>query len=154
MNYIQEAERIMKDYRKLIDSVKNMKKRKNILSMRGVPSENTQANYSKEKTSGNKYANDTINELCEISQLNIQIKETEAEIQFISEILKQIKLENETLEKFLKLRYIEMPQVQLKKIAAEIGYSEDSNHTIYEIKNKALREFAIRYFGVHALKYT
>ena len=73
----------------------------------------------------------------------------------VNNILKQIDKEDETLGKFIQLKYIEgQKKKSMRKIAAELGYSEDSNDTIYNIKNKALREFAIRYFGSIARKST
>ena len=40
----------------------------------------------------------------------------------------------------------------MKKIAEELGYSPDSNDTIYKIKERALTEFSILYFGVNATR--
>ena len=72
----------------------------------------------------------------------------------IKKILKQIKNSEPILERYLFLSFISNEQMSLKEIAVKMGYSEESNHTIYKIKNKAIREFAIRYFGIDVQKST
>ena len=119
-----------------------------------MPKELGVVDYSRPSIQKQNYSDDTIAQICEITQINNQIKETENDMEIIEKILEQIKKEDKILEKFLILKYIEKPHYNLGKISKELGYSEDSNHTIYDIKNKALREFAIRYFGSIALKYT
>lgn len=154
MNYIKEAEDILKNYRKLKDSIENLENRKNHILYKSRPREPGAIDYSQPSIQKQNYSDDTINQICEITQINNQIKETEADMQVVEDILKQIKKEDNILEKFLVLKYIEKPKENLGRISKELGYSEDSNHTIYTIKNKALREFAIRYFGSKAIKYT
>lgn len=154
MNYIKEAEDILKNHRKLKDSINNLEKRKNNIINKNAPGTLQTIDYSKPAIQKQNYSNDTITQICEFMQINNDIKETEAELEIVDNILKQIKQEDEILERFLKLKYIEKPKDNLSKISKELGYSEDSNHTIYNIKNKALREFAIRYFGGNAIRYT
>lgn len=154
MNYIKEAEDILKNHRKLNDSIKNLNARKNNIIFKGTPRELGSVDYSKPGIQKQNYSDDAIMQMCEIVQINNQIKETEAEVEIVNNIFKQIKKEDEILEKFLKLKYIEEPKNNLREISKKLGYSEDSNHTIYDIKNKALREFAIRYFGIIAIKFT
>lgn len=154
MNYIKEAEDILTNHRKLRDSLKNLENRKEHILYKSRPKELGAIDYSKPSIQKHSYSDDTINQICEIAQINNQIKETEADMQIVENILKQIKNENSILEKFLTLKYIEKPKENLGKISRQLGYSEDSNHTIYDIKNKALREFTIRYFGSVALKNT
>lgn len=154
MNYIKEAEDILKNHRKLKDSLKNLEKRKEHILYKSRPKELGAIDYSKPSIQKHSYSDDTINQICEITQINNQIKETEADMQIVENILKQIKNEDSILEKFLTLKYIDKPKENLGKISRQLGYSEDSNHTIYDIKNKALREFTIRYFGSVALKNT
>lgn len=154
MNYIKEAEDILKNHRKLKDSINNLEKRKNNIINKSAPGTLQTIDYSKPAIQKQNYSDDTITQICEIMQINNDIKETEAELEIVDNILKQIKQEDEILERFLKLKYIEKPKDNLSKISKELGYSEDSNHTIYDIKNKALREFAIRYFGGNAIRYT
>ncbi len=155
MNYIKEAEDILINHRKLNDSINNLNARKNYIANQGKPKELGGIDYSKPRIQRQNYSNNTITQMCEIMQINERIKETEAELVIVNNILKQIDKEDETLGKFIQLKYIEgQKKKSMRKIAAELGYSEDSNDTIYNIKNKALREFAIRYFGSIARKST
>lgn len=154
MNYIKEAENILINNRKLNDSLKNLNNRKKYLIFKSQPKEIGGIDYSKLAIQKHNYSDDTLSQICEITQIDEQIKETEAELKIVNDIIEQIKSEDETLEKFIKLKYIERPKDNLRVISRELGYSEDSNHTIYDIKNKALREFAIRYFGSKVIKYT
>lgn len=154
MNYIREAEDILINHRKLNDSLRNLNARKNYIANISKPKEPGGIDYSKPGIQKQNYSNNTITQMCEIMQINQQIEETEAEVQIVNEILEQIKKEDATLEEFIQLKYIKSSKKSLRRISAELGYSEDSNHTIYDIKNKALREFAIRYFGSRATKYT
>ncbi len=154
MNYIKEAERIIKSYNGLKESIENLNNRKLYLVYKSRPKELGAVDYSKPGIQKHNYSDNTINELCEISQIIESIEKTEAEINIIENILEQIKKEDELLERFLRIKYIENPKDNIKKIAKELGYSEESNHTLYDIKAKALRAFALRYFGGKAMKYT
>ena len=106
MNYIKEAEDILNNYKKLKDSINNLEIRKKSIIDRGKPHEVKAIDYSKPITNQG-YTDCTLNQICEITQINLQIKDTEAEINIISNILKQIKKEKEEIKKILILRYIE-----------------------------------------------
>ena len=154
MNYVKEAERIIKSYNGLKESIENLNNRKLYLVYKSRPRELAAIDYSKPGIQKHNYSDNTINQICEIAQINEEIEKTEAEINIIENILKQIKKEDELLEKFLRIKYIEHPKDNIKKIAKDLGYSEESNHTLYDIKAKALRAFALRYFGAKAMRYT
>ena len=94
MNYIKEAEDVLNNYRKLKSSINNLERRKQVILDKGKPRELGAIDYSKPVVSNNGYTDDTINQICEITQINSQIKETEAEINVIEKILKQIRKEN------------------------------------------------------------
>lgn len=154
LNYIKEAERIIKSYNALKESIENLNNRKKYLAYRNKPKELSAIDYSKPGIQKHDYSESTINQICEMLQINEEIEKTEAEIDIIENILKQIRKEDQLLEKFLRIKYIEHPKDNIKMIAKDLGYSEESNHTLYEIKAKALGAFALRYFGSNAMKYT
>ena len=110
MNYIKEAEDILKNHRKLKDSINNLEKRKNNIINKSAPGTLQTIDYSKPAIQKQNYSDDTITQICEIMQINNDIKETEAELEIVDNILKQIKQEDEILERFLKLKYIEKPK--------------------------------------------
>lgn len=154
MNYIKECEEILKNHRKLENSLANLKNRKNYLILKGVPKDIIGIDYSKPAIQHMDYSENTINQVIEMIEINRQIKEIKEEMKLVENIFKDIKEEEQELERFLKLKYITENKKSMAEIAGEMGYSKESRKTIYNIKEKALKEFAIRYFGVIALKYT
>ena len=85
MNYLKEAEDIIKNCGKLQDSLQNLKNRKTHLLLKTQPKEASGIDYSKPNIQKQSYSNDTLSQLCEIAQVNEQIKETEAEIKIVKE---------------------------------------------------------------------
>lgn len=154
MNYIRESEEVLKNHRKLNSSIINLKSRKNRIIAKGIPKDITGIDYSRPAIQKMDYSDSTMNEIFELMEVNRQIQETEDEMQLVENILKDIKQEDKELEKFLKLKYITEYKKSMAEIADILGYSKESRKTIYNIKDRALKEFAIRYFGVVALKYT
>jgi len=154
MNYIKESEEILKNHRKLNTSLNNLYIRRNKIIKSGFPRELMGTSYDKPDVQHMDYSESTINEICEVMEINAQINETKEEMQLVDDILEQIKKEDEILEKFIKLKYITEYKKSMREIAKKLHYSENSNHTIYDIKKKALKEFAVLYFGVRGIKNT
>lgn len=154
MNYIKESEEILKNHRKLNTSLNNLYIRRNKIIKSGFPRELMDTSYDKPDVQHMNYSESTINEICEVMEINAQINETKEEMQLVDDILEQIKKEDEILEKFIKLKYITEYKKSMREIVKKLNYSENSNHTIYDIKKKALKEFAVLYFGVRGIKNT
>ena len=154
MNYIKESEEILKNHRKLNTSLNNLYHRRDKIVKSGFPRELMGNSYEKPNIQHTAYSDSTINEVCEIMEINAQIEETKEEMQLVNDILEQIKVEDEVLEKFIRLKYITDYKRSMREIASKLNYSENSNHTIYDIRNRALKEFAILYFGVRGIKTT
>lgn len=154
MNYIKESEEILKNHRKLNTSLNNLYNRRNKIIKSGFPRELMGISYDKPEVQHTDYSESTLNEICEIMEINAQISETKEEMQLVNDILEQIKKEDDILEKFIRLKYITDYKKSMREIARKLNYSENSNHTIYDIKNKALKEFTILYFGVRGIKNT
>lgn len=154
MNYIKESEEILKNHRKLNTSLNNLYHRRDKIVKSGFPRELMGNSYEKPNIQHTAYSDSTINEVCEIMEINAQIEETKEEMQLVNDILEQIKVEDDVLEKFIRLKYITDYKRSMREIASKLNYSENSNHTIYDIRNRALKEFAILYFGVRGIKTT
>lgn len=152
MNYIRESEEILKVHRKLNDSLQTLKKRRDKLVFNGAPKEPGAIEYDKPAIQHMDYSEDTFNDMCEILDINRQISETEEEMKIVNDILKEIKKEDPILESFLQLKYITNYKESMGEIAQQLGYSAESNKTIYGIKSRALREFTIRYFGARGAR--
>lgn len=88
--------------------------------------------------------------LCELKKLVDARRDTLNELDEIEKILEDISSEEdcELYGRVLKMWYIK--KVPKEKIAEELSYS--SRQSVYDIKNRALRKFTIRWFGVYALK--
>lgn len=154
MNYIKESEEILKNHRKLNTSLNNLYHRRDKIVKSGFPRELMGNSYEKPNIQHTAYSDSTINEVCEIMEINAQIEETKEEMQLVNDILEQIRVEDDVLEKFIRLKYITDYKRSMREIASKLNYSENSNHTIYDIRNRALKEFAILYFGVRGIKTT
>lgn len=154
MNYIKESEEILKNHRKLNTSLNNLYHRRDKIVKSGFPRELMGNSYENPNIQHTAYSDSTINEVCEIMEINAQIEETKEEMQLVNDILEQIKVEDDVLEKFIRLKYITDYKRSMREIASKLNYSENSNHTIYDIRNRALKEFAILYFGVRGIKTT
>ena len=152
MNYIKESEEVLKNHGKLDKALKNLKKRQEKLLYKTQPKELGAIDYSKPAIQHTDYSEDAINQMCELADINKQIQETEEEMKLVKNILEDIKLQDILLYSFIEVKYIDKPKLGMRDVAGELGYSTESNYTIYKIKDKAIKEFALRYFGARALK--
>lgn len=150
MNYIEECEEILKTHRKLYFALETLEKRKLKIIEKGIPKELAGIDYSRPAIQKFDYSEDVMKDIYELMDINAQIGETKLDMQLIDDILEDIKKENEELCKFLKIKYITDYKKNLNEIAKILGYSQESTKTINNIKKKALKEFAIRYFGARA----
>lgn len=154
MNYIKESEEILKNYRKLNSSLNYLQNRKNKIIKKGFPKDVAGIQYDRPSIQHQDYSESTVNEICEVMEINSQIEETQNEMELVKNILREIEKEDKLLYEFIKLRYITDYKKSMKEIAGLLNYSENSNHTIYDIKSRAIKEFSILYFGAKGIKYT
>lgn len=148
MDYIREAEKYLYHYRDLEKSLEWQEKEINKLMWQGAPRD-ISAVYLDGMPKGSIH-DETINTLFKLNMYVGMKKETEEEISKIDEILKDIGSEQgcENYEKVLRMWYIEGKSKE--EIAQALNYN--SRTSIYEIRNQAIRKFAIRLFGIDALK--
>ena len=90
------------------------------------------------------------NTLFTIQKLTKSRKETKEKLKEIDSLLECLEEENgcELFGQVLRKWYIE--KIPKEDIAREIGYS--SRQSIYTLKGKAIRKFAVRLFGLKSLK--
>lgn len=150
MNYIKECEEILKTHRKLYFALQTLTNRKNKIIERGIPAELSGIDYSRPAIQKFDYSEDIMKDIYELMDVNAQINETKEEMKLVDDILEDIEKENSELCKFLKLKYITDYKKSIGEIAKILGYSQESTKTIYNLKNEALKGFAIRYFGARA----
>lgn len=148
MNYVKEAEQILYHYRDLEQSVEKMTERIDVLIARARPRELKAADIEDMIRKGGKDA--TINALYEIKELMDSKSKTRAELWHVDRVLDDISKDKDCKYYGPVLRKWYIEKVNKEDIATEIGYS--SKQSVYDVKNAAIRKFAVRLFGIKALK--
>jgi hypothetical protein len=153
LNYIKEAENILWYYNDLHRSVENMNREiAKIVSKQG-PSSLSAMQYDSTGVSGSGNADDnTYNLLFRLKMLTENREKTMIELSKIDSILDDIEKDSgcKYFGAVLRKWYIE--KVPKEEIARSIGYSVTSRTSIYDIKARAIKKFAIIYHGIEAVK--
>ncbi|WP_312202893.1 hypothetical protein [Anaerospora hongkongensis] len=147
MNYIQEAEKRLRHYRDLEKSLEQLDKDiARITKRSGHSYLNAVAMDITGIRSGRQ--DEAINILFELQTLSESKIETEEEIKEIAELLKEISREPDCslYGKAVYAWYVE--RRPREAIAEEIGYSVRQT---YNIRDQAIRRFAVRVLGIKAL---
>lgn len=151
MDYVREAEKVLYHYRDLKFALQNLEHQIEKLIFQSAPADAKGANI---EITGIKsgYHDDAYNSLFKLKVLTENWDKTEEEIKKIDSLLDAIEKEPgcEYYTQVLRLWYIE--KIPKEEIAGLIGYSPASRQSIYNIKDKAIRKFAVMYFGLGALK--
>lgn len=143
MNYFKAAEQVLSSVPTLKRALENLEHRKQRLIESGSPREPGAIDYSKPFTDSH-YVSDTLNELLELSECTRNIENTRREIAYIEGVIEQLSEEH---KKIVVLWYIEK---RSKEQIAEALFVE-SNTTIYNLRNRAVAEFALLYYGSSAM---
>lgn len=151
MNYIKEAENVLWYYNDLYRSVENMNREiAKIVSRQGPSALNAiQLDITGIHGSGDADDN-TYNLLFKLKTLSENREKTMTELSKIQKALDDISQDEgcELYGRVLEEWYIHRtPKDEIAKI---VGYS--SRQSIYDIKNRAIRKFAVRHFGIEVLK--
>ena len=149
MNFIKEAENRLKHYKDLYQSIENMDRQICKLVMNAGPSDGRVIKLDESGIRSGKF-DKTINMLYEIQTLNNNKIKTQTELDEINITLDKLSAEPgcELYKDVLWLWYIE--RIPKEDIAEQLNYS--SKQTIYNIRALAIRKFAIRLFGIEALR--
>ena len=149
MNYIREAENVLIHYKDLYQSIENMDKQICQLTLKGCPKYIAAIVHDEIGIKSGKH-DEVINTLFEIQTLNENKLKTQEELNKVNAILDGLSKEQGCgLYKVVLWKwYIE--RIPKEDIAEQIGYS--SRQSIYSIRNAAIRKFAIRIFGIEALR--
>jgi hypothetical protein len=148
MDYIREAEKKLAHYKDMQRSLKYQDREISKLKWAGAPNGITGMSMDG-MPKGNK-ADEMINIAFELKAYMDMKNATEQAILEIDTILKNISIDKgcELYERVLRLWYIEC--MKKEKILSELNYG--SLTSIYELKNAAIRKFAVNLFGYEALK--
>lgn len=149
MNYIKEAENILWHYNDLYKSLENNDKQFAKIISRTGPSDLSAVALDLTGIHSSK-TDEAYNVLFELNKLRECKENTAAELSKIDDLLQNISNEKgcELFGAVLRKWYIEkMPK---EDIAGETGYS--SKQSIYDLRAKAIRKFAVQMFGIEALR--
>ena len=140
INYFDAAENTLRGRGFLDSALKNLERRKERIVQHGSPAGYPSPDFSKPYASTSA-VNDTLAECLEVVR---EIKATEEKIQEIDAVISQL---GEAERDIIRLWYIERKSKE--EIAAAVNYA--SATSVYDLRNKAVAEFALRYFGAGAL---
>lgn len=143
MNYFKAAEQVLSSVSALKKALENLETRKARLIASGAPREPGAIDYTKPFTNSH-YVSDTLNELLELSECTQNIANTKNELDYIGGIIEQL---SDDYKQIITMWYIEG---KTKEHIAQAMYIE-SPTTVYNLRNKAVAEFALRYYGAAAL---
>lgn len=143
MNYFKAAEQVLSSVPTLKQALENLERRKQRLINSGVPADIKAIDYSKPFTDS-KFVDNTLNELLEVTECTRNITSTQNEIEYIESVVNQLSDEH---KKVVNLWYIK--KIPKEQIAQELCV--ESNTTVYKLRNKAVAEFALLYYGARAL---
>lgn len=143
MNYFKAAEQVLASVPTLKIALENLERREKHLLESGAPQELGDIDYSKPFTNSH-YVSDTLNELLELAECRRNIAETKKAITEIETIIEQL---GDEYKKLVILWYIEKRSKE--EILGEMFI--ESLTTIYNLRNRAVAEFALLYYGASAL---
>ena len=143
VNYFKAAEQVLGSIPTLKKALENLQKREQRLIEQGKPREPGAIDYNKPFTDSH-YVSDTLNELLELSECSKNIAETQRKLAELENIINQL---NEEYKKVVVLWYVEK---RSKEAIMEELYVE-SLTTVYNLRNRAVADFALLYYGASAL---
>lgn len=150
MNYIKEAEEILKYYRDLDRSVDHMGHEIAKLIGHNAPSRLSAISLDLTGVHGSGSEDDnTYNVLYKIQLLSESREKTRREMELVNTILQEISQDPgcEEYKNFLIHWYVS--RTPKEEIAEIFGYSRRS---IFNLRDQAIKKFAVRYFGIDAMK--
>ena len=142
INYFDAAENTLRARGMLETALGNLERKKERILRYGAPSEYPSADMSKPYTSS-KVVNDTLTECVELAEVVREITITREKIEEIDRALGQLDGDD---ARILRLWYIERKSKE--EITESVSYS--SRTSVYDLRNKAVANFALLYFGAGA----
>ncbi len=140
MDYIKEAENYLKHYASLRKSVSHARYMIDKLMMKSCPGEVSAVNNDITGVSAQHPVN-TLQEMYELQQWQKIVTDNEHEIKHISDTLESLEDKEKLI---LEMWYVN--KMQAIDIMNEFEY--DERRSVYNLKSKALKSFAINLFGI------
>ncbi len=146
MDYFKEAEAVLSSRGKLDVALLDLRSKLEFALESDKPKEPSAIDYRR-GFSDRAYVSSTLEDLLKVSELSRRVKITERKIADIDCALSR--MENKQHRDILKLWYIE--GLKMEDVAGELGYSPFSKQSLYNLRNAAVFEFALYYFGAEAM---
>lgn len=149
MNCIREAENYLRYYRELHQSVKHADYMISKLVNQTAPNDLSAVSMDVTGIRAGKPCN-TLNQMYQLQMWQEMKDRTLVEIEKVEAVLNSISQDRgcERYKDILFMWYVEKKGKE--DIAEEIGYSH--RQSVYEMKNKAIKKFAVALFGIVALE--
>lgn len=149
MNCIREAENYLRYYRELHQSIDHANRMIGKLQYQGAPNGVSAVAMDITGIRSSRRVN-TLNQVYQLQKWQELRDRTLAEIERIEESLQQLCVDPgcERYRDILFMWYVEKRDKE--DIAVAIGYSH--RQSVYEVKHKAIKKFAVALFGVAALE--
>jgi hypothetical protein len=153
LNYIKEAENVLWYYNDLYRSIENMNREIAKIVSRQGPSDLNAMQLDATGIHGSGDADDnTYNLLYKLKTFSEEREKTIAELGKIDQLLNDISQESGCKYYGAVLRKWYIEKVPKEEIAKSIGYSVTSRTSIYDLKSRAIKKFAVNYHGIEAVK--
>lgn len=143
INYFAEAEKTLRARGYLDAALENLERRRERIVARGGPAGYPSPDFSKPYSSTSS-VNDALADCLELSEVVREIEETREERDEIDAVIAQL---DEGDREIVTLWYIQRKSKD--EIAEAVNYSSPT--TIYDLRNKAVAQFALLFFGAGAL---
>ena len=143
INYFAEAEKTLRARGYLESALGNLTRRRERIISESAPSGYPSPDFSKPYASTSA-VNDALSACVELAEVEREVALTKKTIAEVDTVLGQLE---EADARLLRLWYIERKSKD--EIAEEVVYTSTS--TIYDLRNKAVAQFALLYFGAGAL---
>ena len=143
MNYFKAAEELLSSIPQLKKAETNLANRINRIYASGMPQTPAAIEYDKPFADSH-YVSDTLNDLLEFAECKRNYDETQQKLEEIKSVIEQMKDEYKQL---VELWYVNSYSKESIMEEMNIG----SSSTIYNLRNKAVAEFALLYYGASAL---
>lgn len=149
MDCFSEVDKLLRHYNDLVQSLDHMDRRiPQLVARAGPHGISAQDIEDSIKAAGSQ--DETINIIFELDELTRARADTREEIARIEAVFAEIEKDHDCMfyVPILRAWYIDM--IPKESIAKTIGYS--SRVSIYTIKARAIRKFAVKLYGIKALK--
>jgi len=148
MNYIREAENVLWYYRDLKRSIDNLDRQISRLVAKNGPSVLSAVAADETGIRAGKH-DDAMNTMLTLQKLTESRQKTEQELKKIDCILAKIEQDPQCQNFGLVLKLWYIDRVPKEDIGEKLGYARRS---VYDIRFKAIRKFAVMYLGFNALE--